>query len=167
MARKELHSEGVPIDQPPILTMPDIDQAFEMDRTVVRPNEEQLHKEYLDALAFNREPITIRIEPSMEENPPLFIECWVNGVGCEIFRDGKWQVVGAFPVGVEVVTRRMYVEALARSKKISVRTVVRNQTSERPDNIIQRSVNQRAAFSVIEDKNPKGAAWLRSVVNFT
>ena len=166
MAKKERHSESIAIEQPAPLVMPELDQALEHERQIIEPNEEVLQKQYADALAFNREPITIGIEPCAEENPPLFIDCWVNGKGCEIFQNGQWLALGAFPVGVEIVTRRMYVEVLARAKRMTVRTLIHNPTAEKPKNRIHRSVSQRAAFTVIEDRNPKGAAWLRSVVNF-
>ena len=166
MAKKELHTADIKTPVIEDVVMPELDEAFERDREIVKPTEEQLQKEYADALQFMEEPLAIRIEPSSEDNPPLYIDCWVNGKGCEIFdaRTRQWLAVGAFPVGKIVVTRRKYVEVLARAKRIKVKTLIVDPTAERPENRVQRTVSQHATFSVIEDRNPKGAAWLRSIV---
>ena len=162
----EQETSKIDVAQPDDIEMPDLEEALQRHRDVIAPNIEVLKKQYMDALQFNNEPIAIRIEPSNEENPPMFIDCWVNGRGCEIYHKGSgWVSVGAFPVGVPVVTRRMYVEVLAMAKKVNVKTLIVDPQAERPGNRVKRSVSQMAVFSVLEDKNPKGRAWLRSLIS--
>lgn len=163
----EVHSEDETKDQFDDIVMPEIDEAFQHHRDAISPNIEKLQKEYNDALQFNMEPIAIRIEPSNEENPPMFIDCWVNGKGCEIWDKATrgWLSVGAFPVGVIVVTRRKYVEVLARAKKINVKTIIVDPNAEKPQNKVRRVMTQMAVFSVIEDRNPKGRAWIRALTS--
>src|SRR5262245_46624102 len=61
--------------------------------------EKPLGKDYQDELAFNEEPITIRIERSGEKFAPPVIDCWVNGKGAEVVVNGKWVALGYLPVG--------------------------------------------------------------------
>lgn len=164
--QQEQESSNIRIEQPDDIEMPELDEAFQAHQDIIKPNIEALKKQHLDNLKFNEEPIAIRIEPSNEENPPMFIDCWVNGRGCEIYHKGTgWTPVGAFPVGMPLVTKRKYVEVLARAKKINVKTIIVDPGAERPQNRVRRVVSQMAVFSVLEDRNPKGRAWLRSLVS--
>lgn len=115
---------------------------------------------YADALAFNEEPICIVIEKSNQKNPPKTVDCWVNGKGAEIFRDGKWNILGWLPVDVPIITRRKYVEVLARAKPDTINTEVDDETKATPRNEISRSTHTKYPFRVIQDKNPLGQAWL-------
>lgn len=134
------------------------------DEIVTAP--EVLQADYTDALRFNEEPVTIRIERTGEKNPARVVDLWCNGKGAEAIVNGRWVELGALPIGVPVTTKRKYVEILARSKVDAIETRVENRDSERPDNLIDRSTSSRAPFSVIEDRNPKGAAWLTNLVRF-
>ena len=127
---------------------------------------EQVQKSYLDALAFAEEPVTIRIERSSEKYAPKVIDLWCNGKGAEVLQNGRWLELKVLPVGIPVTTKRKYVEILARSKVDTVNTRVGDERDERPINEIERYTSSRAPFSVIEDKNPKGAAWLTGLVHF-
>lgn len=164
--RSELHTEGMEIRQKDSIVFPDLDQAFERDADVEIVPEKQLIKERMEALAFNEEPIMIRIEPSSEKNAPKCVDCWVNGRGAEVFdtHDNRWYSYGALPVGKVIITRRKYVEVLARSKRDEISTEIIGKDSERPENVTHRSTSQRATFSVIDDRSKKGAEWLRRLL---
>lgn len=166
--KRELHTADMPIKQHDSFTLPDLDQALERDSDVEIMTEKQLMKSRMEALAFNEEPIMIRIEPSSEKNAPKCVDCWVNGKGAEVFdtHDNRWYAYGALPVGKIIITRRKYVEVLARSKRDDVSTEVVGRETERPENKVHRSTSQRAVFTVIDDRNPKGAEWLQRLLYF-
>lgn len=166
--KRELHTADMPIRQHSSITMPDLDQAFERDSDVEIFTEKQLQQHRAEALAFNEEPMMIRIEPSSEKNAPKCVDCWVNGKGAEVFdvQDNRWYAYGALPVGRVIITRRKYVEVLARSKKDDVSTEVIGPETEKPENKVHRHTSQRAVFTVIDDRNPKGAEWLSRLLYF-
>ena len=142
--------------------MPDIvlrnDEPIDHEQLVI-PVDRPLESEYIKALKFAEEPVTIRIERSSEKFAPLTVDCWVNGIGAEVFMRGKWLQLGYLPVGYPIITKRKYVEVLARSKVDSVQTDVQKR-EDSEDNIIQRHTSQKSPFSILKDDNPLGHEWL-------
>lgn len=130
----------------------------------ILPAPEVLEKNYADALAFNEQPITILVQRSGEKHAPRVVDAWCNGRGAEVLIDGKWVPTGAIPVGIPVTTKRKYAEILARSKVDTVNTRVEDREAEKPSNYIDRYTSAKAPFSVLEDKDPRGQAWLANVV---
>lgn len=126
-----------------------------------------LEDEYFKALAMAEEPVTIMIEPGAEENAPRGIELWVNGKGAEVMdpKTGQWVQLNFLPVGGPITTKRKYVEVLARSKTETVRTKTGDANQENPENTLVRSIARRASFSVLEDQNPMGRAWLTRLLS--
>lgn len=114
--------------------------------------------------AFMEEPMTIYIEPSGEEDSAQFAYAAVNGKDAEVFHpdQNRWISVGHLPVGVEITTKRKYVEVLARSKPQRIKTRVDDPRGD-PRNILNRFTHSRFPFSVLEDNNPKGRAWLSRI----
>jgi len=159
-ARTELHTDDIEIAQKPIIESRD----DLIDEIVIAP--EVLQKEYQDALAFAEEPVTIRVERSSEKFAPKFIDLWCNGKGAELLMNGKWVETKVIPVGVPVTTKRKYVEILARSKVDSIETHSGKKDEHSEINEIERHTSSKAPFSVIMDRNPKGAAWLTGLVRF-
>ena len=47
-----------------------------------------------------------------------------------------------------------------RAKVDTVMTKILEQDSERPNNVVQRFTSPVHSFSIIEDRNPRGAAWV-------
>ena len=156
---RELHTGDMAIAQKDVVeSREDLDSEI-----VVAP--EQLHKEYVEALAFAEEPVTIRIERGSEKFAPPMVDLWVQGRGAEVLINGRWVVLGYLPVGFPITTKRKYVEVLAASKHDAIQTkVLKEEHSER--NLIERFTSAKAPFSVLEDKNPKGAEWLTNLVRF-
>jgi len=151
--RRELHVGDIPIEQKAdILDIHDHESDVIVAHTVEK-------SDYLDELTFNEEPVTIRLEPSAEKFASKWVPCWVNGKGAEVLVNGKWVEFGYLPVSQMLTTKRKYVEVLLRSKRDSVNTNVIERDNEDPQNIIERSTTSTALFSIIEDRNPRGAEW--------
>lgn len=158
MGRQELHTDSIKIEQ----KAPIIDhKEYEGDIVLV---DKPLNKEWADELVFNEDPVTIRIEPSSEKHAANAHPIWVNGKGAEVFQNGQWQEIGYLPVGRVLTVKRKYVAVLAGAKFDRVTTDVVEPDSETPRNEIRRFTSAAVSFSVLEDKNPKGGAWLTELV---
>jgi hypothetical protein len=156
-ATNEIHTADLRMAEAPAANL---DHRSE---TIV-PVDKPLENDYAAALAFMEEPITIRIEPSDEENAPIVVDCWVNGKGAEVLDSltGKWMEINCLPIGGPIITKRKYVEVLARSRSDRV---VANEVDNRPAPNkdgwkVERRSLRKTLFSVIHDPNPKGAEWL-------
>ena len=158
MARRELHSSDIKIEQ-----KPDISDAPDEREEDVVVAQQLPKKAYLDELAFNEEPVTIRLEPNTDKNAATAFPVWVNGKGGEIFQNGHWLEIGYFPVGRPFITKRKYLAVIVGAKVDTLHTEVREPDSETPNNVIQRFTSAVHSFSVIEDANPRGAAWLQEL----
>jgi hypothetical protein len=131
---------------------------------IILPVEGSDVNDKLAELAFMEEPMTIYLEPNGEEEAASFADVAVNGKKAEVFypEQNRWMAIGYLPVGVEIITKRKYVEVLARSKPQRIRTKVDDPRGD-PRNVINRFTHSRYPFSVLEDKNPKGRAWLTKI----
>lgn len=157
MARQELHSSTMPIDQmPPIVDT----SAYDGDIVLVDRIEST---DYADALAFMEEPVTIRLEPSSDKNAAGAMPVWVNGRMAEIHENGAWREIGYLPVGRALVVKRKVLEVIIRAKTDTIHTRVREMESERPNNVIERYTSPVASFSILEDRNPRGSAWVQEL----
>lgn len=158
-SKKELHTDDIAIMQKPPISEDD----WEASELILA---QQCEKEQIHNLAFEEEPVTIRLEPGSEKYSPRHIACWVNGVGIEFLLNNKWWPnwpglpAGYAPVGTVLTTKRKYVGVLALSKRDTIQTNVLERDNEDPQNYVERFTSSPNAFSVIEDRNPKGAAWL-------
>lgn len=120
--------------------------------------------DHLEELKFNDDPIAIIIAQPNEKNPPTHQPVWVNGKGAEMLIGGQFVEMIYLPVGVPLVTKRKYVEALARSKFDQIRTRIIEHQNRHPDNVIDRTRLATALFTVIEDRNPLGRPWLEEML---
>jgi hypothetical protein len=158
---KELSTADLPVGQAP-------EADFEHRSEIILPVDKPLQNDYLAGLAFGEEPITIRIDPSDQENSPRVVDCWVNGKGAEVMdpATGKWLELNCLPIGGVIITKRKYVEVLARSKvdRVATRQETPNPQENQDGYKLQRSTHRKAVFSVIHDPNPKGAAWLTQIM---
>lgn len=160
MGRTELHTDRFKIDQNADL-IGDValqergGELIEVDRLD--------DKDYLDELAFNEEPVTIRIEPSTDKNASLFVPIWINGKGAEVFINNRWIEFGQLPVAKVLVVKRKYIELLIRSKMDSVKTEIIERSNQDPENIVQRFTTASHSFSILHDANPMSAAWVEEL----
>jgi hypothetical protein len=159
---KEVHTSDMGVGQQPTV---DLDARLENpEPETIEPVQGFLSKNYAEDLAFNEQPVKIRLEPSSEKFAPRVADGWVNGVGIEVLMNGKWVALGYIPVGQVVVTKRKYVEVLARAKHDSVTTQVVETPGEDPRNYAHRFTSVKYPFSVIEDRSPNGSDWLQRLI---
>lgn len=155
---REMSSADVAIDQKGSV---ENDQDRLDTAIVVAP--EVFEKDLVQALKFNEEPVTIRVERSSEKYAPNVVDCWCNGKGAEVMIDGRWVETKAIPVGMPVTTKRKYVEILLRSKIDTLQTQHEDIGATQINNNVQRYTSARAPVTVIEDRNPLGTAWFTSL----
>jgi hypothetical protein len=102
--------------------------------------------------AFMNEMVKIRVHEDASEGALSIITPNVNGVNQPVVR------------GHPVWVKRKYVESLARS----ISTGYRQETPDprNPDqiNMVPKTVPSYP-FEVLEDKNPKGRAWLEAILH--
>lgn len=160
MARQPLLSTAdVKIEQPR-----QIEEAADRLNQVVAGDESILEDTVqAERLAMGEDPVLIEITPSSEENAPTSYPAWVNGKGAEVFLNGQWLPVTYLPVGVAITVKRKYVEVLARAKTDHIKTVHDEANVALPRNTIQRTTSAVANFTVLEDPNPRGPAWLAEI----
>lgn len=156
--KKEIHSDDIKIEQKPDII--DDPSKYEGDIVIAQ---QMPNKDWMNEMAFNDEPVTIRLEPSSDKNAPTSFPIWNNGTGCEVWQGGRWQVITYIPVGRVVTIKRKYLATLIGAKTDTVHTKVQEPESERPNNIIERYTSAVSSFSVIEDKNPRGAEWMQEL----
>lgn len=156
--QKEIHSSDLPIEQKKSIS--DDPSKYEGDIVVVdkMPTTDQAKE-----LAFMEEPVTVRLEPSAEKNAATTFPVWVNGKPAEVFQNGRWMELGYLPIGMPFTTKRKYLEVIVRAKIDKIDTEVKDKDSETPNNVIKRFTIAASAFSVLEDKNPRGASWLQEL----
>ena len=162
MSKQEKDSRAQSPAQPSVLR-PDLSNRSEP----ILPMDRPLMKDEADGLAFNEEVLRILIHRSDDEdlasNVTDFIA--VNGIKAEvIMHDGRWLALGYLPKGIPIYTKRKYVEQLARAKMDKIKTrvedIVDGAGAGGKENYTDRFTKAVAAFSVLEDKNPKGGEWL-------
>jgi hypothetical protein len=155
MARQELHSDTLPkVEQ----RAPIVDPSTYAGDVVI--GEKIGDTGYLDELAFMEEAVTVRLEPSSDKNAAMAFPIWVNGKPAEVFQNNRWDEIGYLPVGRVLVVKRKVLEVIIRAKVDTVHTEIREMDSERPNNVVQRFTSPVHSFSIIEDRNPRGAAWV-------
>jgi hypothetical protein len=101
--------------------------------------------------AFMNEMVTVMVHSSTDENqsPHVILNC--NGTNQPLMR------------GVPSTIRRKYVEILAHMKETKYSQVTRNPAA--PDQIDMVARHGLAyPFELMDDANPRGRAWLNSVL---
>lgn len=104
-----------------------------------------------DRLKFMAEPVTVMVHESTDPNDVELVQVSVNG-RTQFFIRGQPQQV-----------KRCYVERLARAKKTAYSQNLDERLGEAMNNMRPHHA-LLYPFSVIEDRNPKGAAWLRGIL---
>ena len=158
MSRQEIHSAAMPIEQlAPIVDPKNYDGDLLLGERV-------MSNDYAEALKFNEDAVTIRLEPSSDQNASKAFPVWVNGQGAEVLLNGRWVSMTYLPVGEEVTVRRKVLENILRAKVNKVTNEVDGPESEQPYNRITRITTAVQTVSIIQDNNPRGSAWAREIV---
>lgn len=105
----------------------------------------------LELEKFMQEPVTIVVHSSNSENDVELVPVSVNGVQVFIQRDQP------------TILKRCYVERLARAKPTSYSQNLDERLGEAMNNMKPRH-SLKYPFAVVEDKNPKGRAWLQAIL---
>lgn len=100
---------------------------------------------------FMNEHVTIMVHSTTDENQPPQVIVNCNGMNQPIIR------------GYPTTIKRKYVEILARMKETKYNQVTRNPAA--PDQIEMVARHGLSyPFDLVEDKNPRGRAWLNNVM---
>jgi hypothetical protein len=101
--------------------------------------------------AFMNEPVMVTVLSSGKDNEMPYVQVAVNGVTQMFLRDQP------------IVVKRKYLERLARAKETGYDQTVDDRLGERMNTLHNRH-SLRYPFQVNRDDNPRGAAWLRSIL---
>jgi hypothetical protein len=123
-----------------------------IDDTTVDPIVNQEFDETILTEAFMDEKMVIEVSPSPNEEDHPCVILNVNGTAHPIWR------------GYPVETKRKYVEVLARSKETKYKQPPRDMGDPEKGNALVGRTALCYPFQVLEDKNPKGRAWLAAVL---
>ena len=150
--KKRIESEEEQVGQ---ATHVDVPVAGVLDRSALAEEgfetvDEQGWDDYAAQLAFMEEPVKIMLAESTDPNAQPLEVVGVNGQMQYLAR------------GVEQVVKRKYVQVLCDMRETSIRTSTPINRDGEVVNRIDKHTAVRYPFSVIEDRNPRGAAWLRA-----
>ncbi len=161
----EFDSRSVPPKQRAAEVQPPIDMEWRRDPEIIIP-EKDLTNDHYERLKFAEEPVMIIIHRSSEKHAPRCTDLIsINNIKAEMLLKNGWVMMGNLPRGFSFITKRKYVEVLARSKQDLIDTVIMERESDNPRNVIEHNVVATCSFSVLEDKNPRGAEWLANLLH--
>lgn len=157
---KEVHSDDLKIEQRPDVVNGE-DRAYSVDALDV------LDKDYLDTIAFFEEPVKILLHAASDENAATAFPVWVNGKPAEMFQRNKWDEIGYLPVNKPIVVKRKVLSVIIGAKISQIKTdhADSNSGQEYIENRVKTFTKPLNAFSVLEDKNPRGQIWLTEQMN--
>ena len=101
--------------------------------------------------AFMNELVTVMVHSTTDENQPNHVVVNCNGMNQPLIR------------GVPTTVKRKYVEILARMKETKYTQVTRNPSAPDQIDMVARH-GLSYPFDLVEDKNPRGRAWLQNVL---
>jgi hypothetical protein len=137
----------------PTRAIPALDDIDDREPDIIVADDSMAQADYLAELQFMNEPVTIYLQRGNADNAPNFEMVSVNG-------RNKW-----VPVETPTMLARSYVEVLARAQRTNISTQSGEADGDQLTyNRIQRRGSSTVSFSVLEDKNPRGAEWLRKVM---
>ena len=149
MARPRLHAEEQNLGRDREFNIGEIGSGS----VEIEEVERTLDSALLETEQFMNEMVTIMIaETSDDDDADKLVQVSVNGRN-QFFVRGNPQAV-----------RRCYVERLARMKKTGFSQNLDTLDESKFNMMKARSV-LRHPFTVIEDRNPRGSAWLRAVLS--
>lgn len=124
---------------------------LKLESEVLTVGADGLDNSYAAQLAFMEEPVDVMVHESTDPNAEPLVDTYCNGTPQRFVR-GQTQTV-----------KRKFVEILARAKQTSIQTRT-DITSDSVFNRVNKHTALRYPFSVVSDSNPKGVAWLQSVL---
>ncbi len=111
-----------------------------------------INKDKLDNLAFAEELVTVMVHTTNDKDSPQYVQTW---------NYGRHQL---FIRGEPVTVKRKFVEVLARMKPVNYRNEEFVDSDGNQNVRWPKTTGLANPFSIIEDKNPLGPAWLRKIL---
>jgi predicted PilT family ATPase len=146
MGGKKVHTSDLPANNGTDTLVAD-NGELHTAATQFEPVGEPMNKKQLDELAFMEEEMVVTVSESSNENDENPITVGVNGIFKQFYRGhptrAKRKFVNGLIVRIGRVTTPEYI----------------NRAGERARSIKQHNAH-KFPFTVIEDKNKKGGAWL-------
>ena len=159
MSKGKIESPEIDVTQPAIIEggfdtvyvpeQPEIEIAAPITKSVKGKGGLDPH---MEELKFNEELVEVMVHETADENAdnPVFTAC--NGVTQYFYR------------GVPQLVKRKYVAILASVKEHGITTPEYAAPDGSRAMSVRRTSSLKYPFSVLNDKNPRGAAWLRSLI---
>lgn len=150
--KRTIEATNMPVGQDRSLELPATGPVGDIEHDIEPVSDGPQWKDKAAQLAFMNEELEINIMQTGAVNEEPVVQLGNNGRNQFVIR-GQWQKV-----------KRKYVEVLARSKRERVRT--EEYTDGNGDNATKIVINAglKYPFSVRNDPNPKGKAWLEKVL---
>jgi len=153
-SRPRVDTNEQPIGQAGTVTMSPTGEAV-LDRPEIQVVEgpmDQAKKDKMALLAFMDEIVTVNVHAPTDKYEPQFVQLW---------NDGRIQVI---PRGIDTPVKRKYIEVLARMKTDTFRNEEFRDMDGNNSVRWPKTTGLRYPFAVIEDRNPRGLSWLRSIL---
>lgn len=154
MARREVFP-----DEDPVRDIPPLDLSAQgmanRPKEVIEAVEKMPEVDYMDALKFDRDVLTVMLEsPAREDQGDQPAMAYDFSVGRE---------TRTVPIGIEVKIERMFVEVIGRARtgQVSLRSAIANDPRSR--NELRRTHIKRFPLTVLHDPSPKGRDWWRKI----
>lgn len=128
---------------------------------------DRISEDDLETLAFLEEPVKIHIFQSNDpQHAPMCTDFISNrGIPAEVLFKNGWVQIGYLPRGQTIYVKRKTLAQLASNRIDAIQTRVERQSeASDPINHTMPITTRTFQFQVIEDKNPKGAAWLERLL---
>lgn len=121
-----------------------------LEPALIEPVDRPVDHGWAGDMAFLEEPVSVRVAESADKNAESIVEVFCNGVPQRFIR-GQTQTV-----------KRKFIGVLCRAKPTSFSQVKRQSDDGVEQYVEVPHTAVRYPFSVMEDQNPIGRAWLEA-----
>lgn len=136
----------------PRILKPTGDAKDALEPDLVEPADRVVNKDWADMMAFNEEVIEVMVHESTDKNAEAIVEVFNNGIPQRFIRGQKQMV------------KRKFVEVLAKAKPTNYTQRAESDRDFTEGGAFVPHTAIRYPFSVTNDPNPRGADWLRSIL---
>lgn len=151
--QREIYSGDVTPQQPPPIDLTEYTATSGTgEEKTIQVVEGFEPKEAVQKESFMHDVLDILIQPSELETAESLVPVGVNGSMVYL------------PRNQPVKVKRMYVERLARAKRVGYRQDLSEPLNEQKINTLLPTRGCQYPFSVIHDPNPNGASWLMKIL---
>lgn len=148
MRHKEIDSRAIEVPTVDVIMSA---ETVAEDLAVMPPQHSKSFSNYAKELAFMEEIVEVLVHESTDPSAPDPVEVGCNGRSVYFRR------------GIPMKIPRKFLEALARSKQTAIRTPEIVTSDGDRKTITRKSTHTTYPYSVLDDPNPRGAAWLRAI----